>query len=248
MVIETIIPTLNNGTDLQRAVRSALAQRDVEPPSITVVDNGSTDHSVEEFLALDEGPVRVIRCEERGAAAARNAALNSSGSPVIAFLDADDAWHPDHLSQATSALQTKIGPTIYSAPAQMIDEVGRRLSVSEPPRTGEHWGTQLLGRNRIVTSGVVISGAPFSARFPPLQPCEDLGLWLRLFLEGFDLVSSAHPTVDYRVSPRRYPPSLCRKNEWILYRELIASRSIRHRDCLSNLFFLSSDHIRSRMR
>jgi glycosyltransferase involved in cell wall biosynthesis len=247
MRIETIIPTLNNGADLKRAVGSALDQRDVESQSITVVDNGSIDHSVEDMLALYEGRVRVIQCQERGEAAARNAALDIANAPVIAFLDADDLWHPDHLSSAISVLQTKAGPTIYSALARRIDQDGHLLSVSPRPRTGKNWGTKLLGRNRVVASGVVISGAPL-ARFPKLQPCADLGLWLRLFVAGFELISGTKPTVDYTVTPRRYPARHCRKAEWVLYRELVASHSIARRDEISTLAVLCVDHARSRIR
>jgi len=247
MTIEVIIPTLNDGATLRRAVHSALDQSEIEPPSIIVVDNGSTDHSVDDLRALNDNHVRVIQCEERGAWAARNAGLSLASSPVIAFLDADDTWVPTHLSTAMSALENRPVPALYSAPARAIDEAGHVAWVSQPGRIGNPWGAKLLGRNRIVTSGVVINGAPFSARFPS-RPSEDIGLWIRLFLEGFDLVRGTRPTVDYTISAKRYPHHLNFKSEWATYKELVAAQAVSRTDCTLASLALSAGHFRTRLR
>jgi teichuronic acid biosynthesis glycosyltransferase TuaG len=245
MIVETIIPTLNDGSNLIRAVRSALAQEEVDPPLVIVVDNGSTDNSIEEVLALKERRVRVIECTEPGAGPARNVALDDTSSRVIAFLDGDDVWHPNHLSTALLTLRNTTEPTLYSAPVRGIDQSGNVTWVSDPTRIGQPWGLKLLGRNRIAISGVVISGAPFQARFTALGQVDDLALWLRLFREGFAFVGGTQPTVDYAISPPRYPGRLIRKNEWVLYREFAASDLTSHKDRLLTRLAISVGHIRS---
>jgi glycosyltransferase involved in cell wall biosynthesis len=97
VTISVVIPCYNAGGFIGEAVRSALGQ--TRPPDeIIVVDDGSSDNSAEEAAAC--GPtVRVLRQENRGASAARNAGVQASVGDWIAFLDADDLWDPERLSK-----------------------------------------------------------------------------------------------------------------------------------------------------
>src|SRR5262249_11292126 len=68
----------------------------------------------EPFLARpyrrDRRPVRDSRCaarvhqQNRGAGAARNRGAKLPSAPVLAFLDADDVWPPDHLARLLAVL------------------------------------------------------------------------------------------------------------------------------------------------
>lgn len=245
--VTTIIPTLNDGSKLLRAIQSVAQQQNILPGPIIVVDNGSSDGSIAQVASLTSETVRLISCGTRGAAAARNAGLNLVTTPIVAFLDADDVWHPDHLASAADALRRRSKPALYAGSARGLDEQGNLLWVSQPDRIGSPWGAKVLGRNRIVTSAVVINGAPFCARFPALEQVEDLGLWLRLFREGFSLVAGSHPTVDYTVSPPRYLDSVRRRNEWMLYRELRTSHPVGFGQHVMMVFALSLNHLLSRI-
>ena len=81
---------------LARAIASALAQRDVQPDRIVVVDDGSPVSARDELADLlrgDESRIDVIEQSNAGTAAARNRGLNALsrlGVEYVAFADERD--------------------------------------------------------------------------------------------------------------------------------------------------------------
>jgi succinoglycan biosynthesis protein ExoO len=94
-----IIPAYNVSDIVGRAIRSAAAQT-LPPLEIIVIDDCSTDNTVEVVRALGrEIPsLRLLTTlANRGPSAARNVGLREAEAEWIALLDADDAWKPDRL-------------------------------------------------------------------------------------------------------------------------------------------------------
>lgn len=98
--VAVIVAAHNSAATIGRAVRSALAER--ETAEVIVVDDASTDGTAEAARAADDGTGRLtirsqsINC---GPAAARNLAIASADSPIVAILDADDYFLPGRLSE-----------------------------------------------------------------------------------------------------------------------------------------------------
>lgn len=92
--ISVVIPAYNAAAFLGDAIRSVQAQT-LPVLEIIVVDDGSTDQTAAIASALH---VRVIRQEQRGTAAARNAGIRAAAGQWIAFLDADDLWEPEKIA------------------------------------------------------------------------------------------------------------------------------------------------------
>jgi glycosyltransferase involved in cell wall biosynthesis len=100
--VSALIPTYNAGHLVVRAIESVLAQS--SPASeIVVVDDGSTDDTAERVAAFGES-VRYVAQPNAGASAARNLGIASSRGEFVAFLDADDVWHPRKLEAQLEAL------------------------------------------------------------------------------------------------------------------------------------------------
>ena len=87
--ITVVIPCFNHGRFLLESVERALGQHG-GPPKVIVVDDGSTDEGTERALQqLPEG-VQLIRQQNAGVAAARNAGFENSDSELLLMVDADD--------------------------------------------------------------------------------------------------------------------------------------------------------------
>jgi glycosyltransferase involved in cell wall biosynthesis len=103
--VSIIVPCFNAGTDLERAISSAVAQtyRDFE---VVVVDDGSTDAATLATLsAVARRPgVTVHRTENRGPSAARNTAITRSRGAYILPLDADDYLAATYLARTVPLL------------------------------------------------------------------------------------------------------------------------------------------------
>ena len=91
-LISVIVPTFNRRPLLRQALDSVLAQsfRDFE---LLVVDDGSTDGTVEELKKIGSR-LRLFVTARKGVAAARNLGVSQSRGRYIAFLDSDDTLAP----------------------------------------------------------------------------------------------------------------------------------------------------------
>jgi len=100
--VATVIPLYNKEPYIARAIASVLAQtRPVD--EIIVVDDASTDGSLERIKAFQDSRIRVLRRtdpRQRGLPATRNLGIQSATSRWIALLDADDRWHEDFIEES----------------------------------------------------------------------------------------------------------------------------------------------------
>ena len=103
-LISCIVTVFNGERFLGEALDSILAQsyRRLE---IIVVDDGSTDATAE-VAARYAQRIRYLRQPNGGAASAKNRGLSVAQGELIAFLDADDIWHPDKLTRQQARLLT----------------------------------------------------------------------------------------------------------------------------------------------
>jgi glycosyltransferase involved in cell wall biosynthesis len=93
-LISVIIPTYNAARFLPDAIAS-VRQQGYDPLEIIVVDDGSTDET--RSLMANWREVRYFHQQNQGAAGARNTGIQAARSDLLAFLDVDDLWTPDHL-------------------------------------------------------------------------------------------------------------------------------------------------------
>jgi glycosyltransferase involved in cell wall biosynthesis len=100
--VSVVVPVYNKQRTVRRALRSVLAQtfQDFE---LVVVDDGSTDGSLGQVEGLDSR-IQIVRQANFGPGVARNRGVEGTTAPLVAFLDADDAWRPGYLAAANKAL------------------------------------------------------------------------------------------------------------------------------------------------
>ncbi len=103
--ISCVIPVYNGERFLAEALDSALGQ--TRPAAeVIVVDDGSTDGTLE-VAARYSGRVTYLRQDNAGPAAARNRGVAASRGDLVAFLDADDLWHPEKLAKQAARFQIR---------------------------------------------------------------------------------------------------------------------------------------------
>lgn len=89
-LVSVVIPNYNGSLYLNEAVSSVIEQ-DYENIEIIVIDDGSSDNSVE--LLKEFGPkIQLIVIKNSGASTARNIGISAANGDYIAFLDSDDIW------------------------------------------------------------------------------------------------------------------------------------------------------------
>lgn len=197
MLITAIIPTYNRVAHLERAIASVVAQS--QPCSeLIVVDDGSTDGTaalVERLAAGATIPIRLLRQENRGAAAARNYGIRMAQGRLLAFLDSDDWWLPHKLALQTAALQAH--PQVVIAHSREIwFRHGQRVNQKKKhdPPAGDIFSASL--RMCVVGMSTVMARRELFDRYgmftESLPCCEDYDLWLRVgSREPFLLVAEA---------------------------------------------------------
>jgi glycosyltransferase involved in cell wall biosynthesis len=102
--VSVLIDTYNHERFIEEAIQSVLSQDfPASEREILVVDDGSTDRTPE-ILAKFASQVRILRKLNGGQASALNHGIPECRGELIAFLDADDWWAPDKLTQVTNAM------------------------------------------------------------------------------------------------------------------------------------------------
>jgi glycosyltransferase involved in cell wall biosynthesis len=107
--VDVIIPVFNGEKTICRALQSVFNQDINLLGSIIVINDGSTDSTMEILKGVAHPKLRILSTVNQGVALTRNYGIEQSESKWIAFLDADDYWKDDKLKiQINVAKQNKV--------------------------------------------------------------------------------------------------------------------------------------------
>lgn len=169
--VSVIIPCHNYGRYLGEALNSVRTQtfRDLE---IIVVDDGSTDETPEVIAGFADSRLRHRRTMNRGVSAARNAGLDMARGEFIAFLDADDRWHPDKLERQVALMDAEPSLALVFSDLQRFSDDGLpgETQFEQVPEL-----KSLPMRSAGRTGGMVIEEDAFTA----LGPLDQLPAWIQ---------------------------------------------------------------------
>ena len=128
-LVSIIVPVYNRAHTLPRLFASLQAQH-YRPLEIVLVDNNSTDTSLEicqafaQANASDELSIQVTQENTPGAAAARNKGLSIAKGECVSFFDSDDEMSPDFISSMLAALLESPTAAFVAARSRMVFENG----------------------------------------------------------------------------------------------------------------------------
>lgn len=183
--VSVVVPCYCCSATIDRALRSVRAQTAL-PEELIAIDDASTDDTLERLRRFERDapgfPVRIIALgRNAGPADARNAGWDAARAQYVAFLDADDVWHPRKLELQLRFMREHPEFSISGHRHAFDGEFGA-LPETLPFR--EIRLGHLLLSNRLITPSAMLERA-LAVRFRPGQRhMEDHLLWLQAASAG----------------------------------------------------------------
>lgn len=199
-LVSVITPVYNAGSVIGKTLESIFNQT-YKKIEVVLVDDCSKDNSREVIEKYKEKhPEIVYYCQStnQGAGAARNKALELARGQYVAFLDADDIWHPEKIEKQIDLLKLKNGAFSYTA-IRMIDENDQIIKTKRKVREQIDYKF-LLHNTMIATSTVLIDRSKLGDfRMPLRRGGQDYATWLMLLRNGIIAYGIDEVLEDYRV-------------------------------------------------
>ncbi len=190
--VSVIVPVHNGAGFLSEALRSVKSQT-LRADEIIVVDDGSSDGSVD--LVRGEHPeVVLIRQPRAGPASARNAGARRARCEALAFLDHDDLWPPERNAALLQAWRAHPEADVVCGAFRLLLEPGAsdddRLRRAEGGHAPFLFGALMIRRSCWLAQGGMQSERDYA---------EDLDLYLRLSEVGARILRIDAATLIYRM-------------------------------------------------
>lgn len=219
-LVSIIIPCYKDSATLGRAIRSALAQTHGAIELIVVNDCSPETEDIERCLT--EFPqVRYLRNGVNlGLAATRNEGLKIASGEFVAFLDADDEYHPRKIElqlrayRPGSAVTCRFQEVAVGGVADPVDVDDGNMVVTEVAGTGRlPWRNTLNGAGMLAPKASLMQMGGYD---PAMRSCEDFDLWLRLLERGVHALRVELPLYLYYYNPTGLSKNYLNISRWEL--------------------------------
>ncbi len=205
-----VIPLYNKAAYVAETLQTVLEQSE-QDFEIVIVDDGSTDGSIEVVKGIADPRIRLLQPGRGGVSRARNHGFTQARGEWVALLDSDDRWHRDHLATLARGIAAFPGVGMVSCAYRTLDAADRRWQdlaecrrpLAENPmvRVKDVALRLLAGGNFLCSSSVAIH-RDVLAQVVPCFPegetnGEDIDTWLRLNAVT-DCIEIPIATADYR--------------------------------------------------
>jgi glycosyltransferase involved in cell wall biosynthesis len=182
-LISAVVPSLNQGAFIAKAIRSLLAQRD-PALEILVIDGGSSDRTLAELEPFRTRLRCVVSESDRGHADALRKGFARAESEFLCWLNSDDLLLPGALAALRAALEGRPEATFAHGARVFIDEAGRVTGFRTLPWRSAyaltrwpwfHQETALFRRDHVEAAGGIDASLDFAV---------DYDLFVRLLGRG----------------------------------------------------------------
>lgn len=186
--LSIIVPLFNAELYIQRLKMSLSAFFNDGQNQIIFIDDGSTDEGAEQIKSMIqkesiENALLLINSENKGPSFSRNRGLKHAKGEYIAFLDADDAWHPDKV-EAQMKMMKEQNALICGTAHKVVDErfylEDCKINKKKSKYHSIGWPFVLF-KSPFATPSVVIHNSLKSYYFDEsMKYAEDYNLWIRI--------------------------------------------------------------------
>lgn len=178
--ISIYTPVYNGGEFIKRCIDSVLSQEFSGTWEWIIVDDGSTDDTVELIKSYNDDRIKVIECEHKGIVDASNTALDNCQGKYCARIDADDEMMPNRLQVQFDFMEQNPQYGITCGKAKMVlkkHEIETRI-------VGELTHNVILKRYPITHSTVMLRNDLNLRYDKEWEYAEDNELWMRYTQDG----------------------------------------------------------------
>lgn len=201
--VSVIIPAYNAALTIRETV-NCVQQQTIKNIEIIVIDDGSSDNTVEIVQNIAESRLKIFSYQNAGVSSARNRGIAHAQGEYITFLDADDLWSLDKLELQLRVLKNNFGAAVAYSWTKFIDCQGKFLYSGISPHHQGNVFQALLQKNFLLSgSNILISRETlqFNSGFDPeLSYSADWDFALRLAAK-FNFVNVSKYQIFYRQSP-----------------------------------------------
>lgn len=183
--VSVVVPCYRCAATLERAVASVV-QQTLRPAQLILVDDASGDGTWQMLQTIQarhgEWVKTIALPANAGAASARNIGWNAATQPFVAFLDADDAWHPRKIEIQYGYMQQHPDVVLSGHLCRQLPENSNDAPAWDVVSMGEQTITwpRLLLRHQFVTPSVMLR-REIAMRFSEgMRYMEDHRLWLEI--------------------------------------------------------------------
>ncbi len=183
-LVSIILPTYNRAGLISAALDSLLRQT-YQKWECIIIDDGSTDDTVNVLKTYDDPRIVYVYQENRGVSAARNTGISRCKGNMIALLDSDDEWLPKKLEKQLSYMIEK-GFEVCQTDEIWIRN-GKRVNQKSKYGKPEGWFFEASLEMCLISPSCTIFTrkaweyiGPFDVEMPS---CEDYDMWLRACLK-----------------------------------------------------------------
>ena len=199
-LVSVIMPCYNMAPFVSDSIKSVIAQT-YPHWELLIVDDASTDETVniiESFAQTDSRIKLAIKKQNSGISDTRNQCIQMAKGLFLAFLDADDIWHPEKLEKQLSFMIEKNVGFTYST-YDWIDEDGKVLNKFINTIGNLDYKTYL--RNTIIGCSTVMVDKTITGDIvvPKFRTSEDTATWLNILKKGLLAYAIEESLVSYRI-------------------------------------------------
>ncbi|MCK5542564.1 MAG: glycosyltransferase [Desulfobacterales bacterium] len=180
-IVSVVIPTYNRKNIIVRAIESVLNQT-YKNYEIIIVDDGSTDGTVDYIKNNYNFKIKCISQKNMGASSARNKGISEAKGKYVAFLDSDDEWINSKLTTQVAFLEKNPEIALLCGRTYKSDDIKKVNSPLTKKIVGNLFNT-LYSHSFVSTPTVIVKKdvldqvGGFDTNY---KSAEDFDLWLKI--------------------------------------------------------------------
>ena len=195
--VSVVIPCFRCAKSIVGAVES-IEQQSIKPAEVILVDDSSGDDTLvilQNIASKHAGWIKIVELKKNmGAGSARNAGWGAASQPYIAFLDADDSWHPEKLSIQYEYMRNNPEISLCGHSCIQLNYSDTLPVIQKRPFIKKLSAKNLLFKSPFSTTSSIMLKREIAFRFKEgKRYSEDLLLWQKIAFSGLQIARMESP-------------------------------------------------------